>query len=385
MDVAISPHFRLRIRVKPIEAPTEDQDGSLSIEGERCQEDLVPLNGKSKMKILIVEDDPMAINLLRVTLAKAGHEMVVAGNGREAMDILHRTRIRFVISDWEMPEVSGPELCRQIRASADLNRYVYVILLTARSDRQSTVDGLSAGADDFLQKPFDRDELAVRIRTGERIVSCETRDITIFAMARLAEARDPETGAHLERVRNFARILADDLSRQPKFQQVVDAGFVQLLYQTSPLHDIGKIAIPDHVLLKPGRLDPEEYEIMKAHASLGAQTLAAAIEEFPEAAFLRMAHEIALSHHEKWDGSGYPFGLKGEAIPLSGRITALADVYDALTSRRVYKAASEHGVARSIILGGRGLHFDPSLIDAFLRREGEFRAVATRFTDRIAA
>ena len=358
---------------------------ALSIEGERCQEDLVPLNGKSKMKILIVEDDPMAINLLRVTLAKAGHEMVVAGNGREAMDILHRTRIRFVISDWEMPEVSGPELCRQIRASADLNRYVYVILLTARSDRQSTVDGLSAGADDFLQKPFDRDELAVRIRTGERIVSCETRDITIFAMARLAEARDPETGAHLERVRNFARILADDLSRQPKFQQVVDAGFVQLLYQTSPLHDIGKIAIPDHVLLKPGRLDPEEYEIMKAHASLGAQTLAAAIEEFPEAAFLRMAHEIALSHHEKWDGSGYPFGLKGEAIPLSGRITALADVYDALTSRRVYKAASEHGVARSIILGGRGLHFDPSLIDAFLRREGEFRAVATRFTDRIAA
>jgi putative two-component system response regulator len=337
------------------------------------------------MKILIVEDDPMSISLLGVTLGRAGHEMVVATNGREAMQILRRTRIRFVISDWEMPEQSGPELCREIRSSPDLGRYVYVMLLTARSDRASTLQGLSAGADDFLHKPFDRDELAVRIRTGERIVSCETRDVAIFAMARLAESRDPETGAHLERVRNYARILAEDLSRQAGYENVVDASFVQLVYLTSPLHDIGKVAIPDHVLLKPGRLDPDEYEIMKAHAALGAQTLAAAIEEFPEAGFLRMAHEIALTHHEKWDGSGYPGGLKGQEIPLCGRITALADVYDALTSRRVYKGASEHGVARSIVIRGSGTHFDPSLVDSFLRREQEFRSIASRYADRLVA
>ncbi|MDB5319795.1 MAG: response regulator receiver protein [Phycisphaerales bacterium] len=336
------------------------------------------------MKILVVEDDPMSINLLGVTLRSAGHEMVVATNGREAMDILRRTRIRFVISDWEMPELSGPDLCREIRAAAELGRYVYVILLTGRSDRGSTIQGLSAGADDFVQKPFDRDELAVRIRTGERIVSCETRDVALFALARLAESRDPETGAHLERVRNYARILAEDLSHLPEFAAIVDAAFIQLVYATSPLHDIGKVAIPDYVLLKPGRLDPEEYDIMMGHAELGARTLATAIEEFPEAGFLHMAHEIALTHHEKWNGSGYPHGLKGDDIPLSGRITALADVYDALTSRRVYKGASEHGVARSIIIQGRASHFDPRLVDAFLRREQEFRAIAARYTDRPA-
>jgi putative two-component system response regulator len=332
------------------------------------------------MKILVAEDDEMAINLLRVALTAAGHEMIVANNGREALEILRSTTVRFVISDWEMPEMSGPELCRHIRAS-EFGRYIYVILLTARNQCADTVEGLSAGADDFLHKPFNREELAMRIRTGERIVSLETRDMTIFAMARLAESRDPETGAHLERVRNYARTLAEDLARLPEFHGTIDAAYINLLYLTSPLHDIGKVAIPDHVLLKPGRLDEEEFEIMKTHTTLGAHTLAAAIREFPEARFLRMAQQIALTHHEKFDGNGYPDGLRGHDIPLCGRITAIADVYDALTSRRVYKSATTHEVARSVIVKDRGTHFDPILVDSFLRCEGEFKRISNRFAD----
>src|SRR4051812_43257743 len=322
----------------------------------------------------------MSINLLKVALSAAGHEMVVARNGREALDILRHNSIRFVISDWEMPEMSGVELCRAIRAP-EFTRYIYTILLTGRSDANSLIEGLTAGADDFIQKPFNRDELTMRIRTGERIVSLETRDMTIFAMARLAESRDPETGAHLERVRNYARTLAEDLARLPEFHGTIDPAYINLLYLTSPLHDIGKVAIPDHVLLKPGRLDVDEFEIMKTHTTLGAHTLAAAIREFPEARFLRMAQQIALTHHEEWDGNGYPDGLRGQDIPLCGRITAVADVYDALTSRRVYKSATTHEVARSVILKDRGTHFDPALVDSFLRCEAEFKKIAQRFAD----
>src|SRR4051794_36663722 len=186
------------------------------------------------MNILVVEDDPMSINLLKVTLDAAGHEMIVASNGREALDVLRSSPIRFVISDWEMPEMSGVELCRAIRA-ADFGRYIYAILLTARDGEDTTVEGLASGADDLVHKPFNRAELALRIRTGERIVNLETRDMTIFALARLAESRDPESGAHLERVRNYARVLAEDLSRQPELRLTVDGAYVHLIFQTSPL------------------------------------------------------------------------------------------------------------------------------------------------------
>jgi putative two-component system response regulator len=335
------------------------------------------------VKILVVEDDPMSINLLKVALSAAGHEMVVARNGREALDILRHNSIRFVISDWEMPEMSGVELCRAIRAP-EFTRYIYTILLTGRSDTNSLIEGLTAGADDFIQKPFNRDELSVRIRTGERIVSLETRDLAIFAMARLAESRDPESGAHLERVQNYSRLLAEDLSRLPTYRETVDENYIRLLYLTSPLHDIGKVAIPDHVLLKPGRLDAAEFEIMKTHTTLGAETLSAAIREFPDARFLRMAQQIALTHHERFDGNGYPCNLKGHDIPLCGRIVALADVYDALTSKRVYKSAMAHAVARSVILQDRGTHFDPDVVDAFVRCESKFLEIRNRFSETIA-
>jgi len=224
----------------------------------------------------------------------------------------------------------------------------------------------------------------VRLRGAERLLSLETRDLTIFALAKLAESRDAYTGTHLERIREYCRLLAEELSHWPKFGDCVDGEYAQLLYLTSPLHDIGKVGIPDRVLLKPGRLTPEEFEIMKRHATLGGETLEAAACAHPEAQFLAMARDIALTHHERFDGKGYPRGLAGEEIPLCGRIAALADVYDALTSARVYKPEFSHATARSIILEGRGTQFDPDVVEAFLRREADFLAVQKQFETRSA-
>ena len=335
------------------------------------------------MKILIVDDDPMALEMLRHALTRAGHEVETAANGVEAMAILSRGICRLVISDWTMPEMDGVELCRRIRA-ADSGGYVYVILLTARNSSQDTVEGLSAGADDFMPKPFNPTELMLRVRIGERVLSLETRDAMIFALAKLAESRDPETGAHLERVCNYSRQLAIHLATLPKFKEQVNDAYVRLIYQTSPLHDIGKVAIPDCVLLKPGRLSDREFEIMKSHTTLGAQTLDAALREHPEAGFLKMARDIAASHHERWDGTGYPKRLKGSDIPLCGRIVAVADVYDALTTKRVYKGAFVHEVARSLILEERGSHFDPDIVDAFLAIEQPFVEIRDRFADSLS-
>lgn len=331
------------------------------------------------MRILIADDDAMALDLLEHTLAKAGHEIVRAGDGRQALDLVRAGNFRLVVSDWQMPNLNGLDLCRAIRRDSG-GGYVYVILLTA-TDAASNIEALSAGADDILHKPFNPAEITVRIRTAERILSVETRDLAIFAMAKLAESRDPESGKHLERVRHYSRLLAQDLSEQPQFAATVDAGFVRLIYLTSPLHDIGKVAIPDSVLLKPGRLSDREFGIMKLHTTFGARTLQAALEEHPEANFLVMAKQIAETHHERFDGSGYPNGLVAHAIPLSGRIVAVADVYDALTSRRPYKAAFAHEVARSMILDERGSHFDPDVIDAFLRCETQFIETATKFAE----
>ncbi|MEM6561552.1 MAG: HD domain-containing phosphohydrolase, partial [Planctomycetota bacterium] len=189
--------------------------------------------------------------------------------------------------------------------------------------------------------------------------------LTIFSLARLAEARDHETGAHLERVRTYCRLLATQLAEAGQFTDEIDDGFIELIYQTSPLHDIGKVAVPDCVLLKPGRLDEGEFAIMQTHAEAGAETLNAALSENPDAEFLRMARDIALTHHERFDGKGYPQGLRGGDIPLCGRITAVADVYDALTSKRVYKGRFSHDIAQKMIIEERGRHFDPRVVDAF--------------------
>ena len=335
------------------------------------------------MKILIADDDPIALEMLRHAMSTAGYEVECAEDGAQAMEIVARGTCRLVISDWTMPKMDGLELCRRIRA-ADSAGYVYIILLTARSGADETVQGLSAGADDLIPKPFNPPELLLRVQIGERILSLETRDLTIFALAKLAESRDPETGAHLERVCNYSRVLAHHLAVAGKHGPDVNHGYVRLIYQTSPLHDIGKVAIPDCVLLKPGRLSDREFEIMKSHAALGAQTLDAALRQHPGAKFLQMARNIAASHHDRFDGTGYPAGLKGRDIPLCGRIVAVADVYDALTTKRVYKNAFTHDIARSMIVEESGSHFDPEIVEAFLACEPQFLEIRGRFADQLA-
>jgi putative two-component system response regulator len=335
------------------------------------------------VRILIVDDEQVSLEVLRLTLTDAGFSVDCASNGREALAALAQGEHHLLISDWEMPEMNGLELCRAIR-SQDLGRYIYMILLTARDRSASIVEALAAGADDFITKPFDPDELGARVRVAERILSLETRDMTIFALAKLAESRDSETGEHLERVQNYSRLLARHLLRTGQYATELDGGFVNLIYETSPLHDIGKVAIPDCVLLKPGRLSDDEFAVMKTHTVLGAQTLHAAAQKYPKARYLQMARAIAEAHHEKWDGSGYPRGLRGTEIPLAGRIVAVADVYDALVSKRIYKSAFTHMTARSIIVEGKGTHFDPAIVEAFLAIEPSFIEVQNRFSNRLA-
>jgi putative two-component system response regulator len=329
---------------------------------------------------LIVDDDVVGREILAHALEELGYEITVAGNGREALELMRSCVYRLVISDWEMPEMTGIELCRHIRQRYS-SGYVYIILLTARVGTQNIVAGLEAGADDFITKPFVPQELFVRIRAGQRVLSLESREVTIFSMAKLAESRDSDTGGHLERVREYCRVIAHDLAHEERFLDEVDGDYAELIYMTSPLHDIGKVGIPDAVLLKPGPLTPAEFDVMKQHTIIGSMTLDAAARAYPDARFLGMARDIARSHHEHFDGGGYPDGLIGERIPLCGRIVALADVYDALTTKRVYKPAFSHEKAREIIIAGRGGHFDPVIVDAFLANEQRFLAIRDEFAE----
>ena len=228
--------------------------------------------GGRLVRILIADDDDVAAEVLEHALAQFGYQVTVARNGREALDLVRSGQFRIVVSDWEMPVMTGVELCQEIRRRS-ASGYVYVILLTSRHGTQSVVDGMNAGADDFVNKPFQPQELVVRIRAGERILSLESRELIIFSMAKLAESRDSDTGTHLERMREYCRLIAEHLAQQPKFRNEVDGDYVQLIYMTSPLHDIGKVGIPDRILLKPGKLTSDEFEIMKQHAEIGARTL----------------------------------------------------------------------------------------------------------------
>jgi putative two-component system response regulator len=330
------------------------------------------------MKILVVDDETISLRMAAHTLEQAGYEVTTAQNGCEALEILAQGRYRLVVSDWKMPQMDGVQLCRAVRTGG-FHHYIYFILLTGQTRPEETIEGLAAGVDDYIHKPFNPAELILRVNVGRRIVGMETRDMTIFAMAKLAESRDPETGHHLDRVRSYCRTLAKRLQENANLRREVDDEYVGLLYQTSPLHDIGKVAIPDRILLKPGKLTEEEFEIMKTHTLHGAATLDAAITEFPDTSFLEMARDIALGHHEKYDGRGYPRGLAGDAIPLSARIMAVADVYDALTSRRVYKEAYSHERALAMITAECGRHFDPDVVAAFLAEAQQFAATREQY------
>lgn len=331
------------------------------------------------MKVLIVDDELVSRKKMDKLIQSLGHETVVAKDGIEGWEIWKNERNRMVITDWIMPRMNGLDLCRKIR-EAEGSQYIYLIMVTSKNDVNDIVTGMDAGADDFITKPFAKEELAVRIRAGERILGFETRDLVIFSMAKLAESRDPEMGGHLERIRYYSKTLAEAISKSDDPPQEIDNLFVDNIFLTSPLHDIGKIGIPDYVLLKPGRFDDKEFEIMKNHCRIGFETLNEALKRYPKADYLLMSAEIAHSHHEKINGTGYPDRLKENEIPLSARIVALTDVYDALVSKRVYKDAYGHDMAKDIIMKEKGEHFDPMVVDAFLSCEEKFVEILNQFS-----
>ncbi|MBW1945428.1 MAG: response regulator [Deltaproteobacteria bacterium] len=331
------------------------------------------------MKILIVDDELVSRKKMDLLVRSLGYETLVASDGVEGWEAWKNERTRMVITDWMMPRMDGLELCRKIR-EAEGSQYIYIIMVTSKEDINDLVRGMDAGADDFITKPFVKDEVAVRIRAGERISGFESRDIVIFSLARLVESRDSETGNHLERIRHYSKELTTAMLKLDNPPKEIDGLFLDNIFLTSPLHDIGKIGIPDYILLKPGELDDQEFQIMKRHSVIGFETLNEALEKYPKADYLRMSAEIALSHHERFDGTGYPNGLKGAEIPLSARIVALADVYDALVSKRIYKEAYQHDVAKSIIEKERGKDFDPIVVDAFVSCNDKFMEICERFS-----
>ena len=330
------------------------------------------------MKILIAEDEIVSRKKMEIIIKNIGYEPICTTNGVEAFELWKKERPKIVITDWIMPEMTGLDLCRSIRENEG-SQYTYLIIVSTKNEKIDLIKGIDSGADDFISKPFIKEEIAVRIRSGRRILDFGSRDIAIFAISKLVESRDPETGNHLERIRYYSRILAESLLKLKNPPKEIDILFIDNLFLTSPLHDIGKIGIPDYILLKAGQLDDREYETMKKHTIIGYNTLNEAAMKDPKAEYLRMSADIALSHHEKYNGAGYPNGLKGNEIPLSARIVALADVYDALVSKRVYKETFAHDVARSIIIDDKGKHFDPLLVDAFLLSEDKFTKIYNKF------
>jgi putative two-component system response regulator len=332
------------------------------------------------MKILVVDDDDIALAVANKVLKSEAHEVVLAESGEEALDLLRDNEIQMVISDWNMPNMDGIELCKRIRETSGVG-YTFIIMVTARNSKEDLLQGLSSGANDFITKPFEPAELLLRVRNAERILSLETTSLTLFSLAKLAESKDTDTGNHLERIRIYSKLLAEQLISNPALKEHLPPRFPDLLYQTSPLHDIGKVGIPDIVLLKPASLSDEEWIVMKGHTEIGAKTIDGVLLKYPHADFLKIARDIAWAHHERWDGSGYPRGLRQEEIPLSARIVALADVYDALTMIRIYKAAMPHGLSRGIILDGKVRHFDPTVVEAFLVCEQKFIEIMQQYTD----
>ena len=359
-------------------------------------------------RILVVDDLKENTDLLTNFLEPQGYEVIAALSGAEALRLVDQAPPDVVLLDLVMPEMDGYEVCQLLKENPR-TRHIPIIVVSGLSEREANVKAIEAGADDFIVKPFDSAVLEARIRSSlrtkflhdqifeyqdqletnnetledcvrERTAQIErTQEITVFTLSKLAESRDSETGDHLERMRCYAREVASHLITNDKYKDDYDDHFVNQIFQSSPLHDIGKVGIPDRILLKPGKLTEKEFEIMKKHSAIGGETLKAAGEEAGEGSFLAMGRDIAFSHHEKWDGSGYPYGLKGEEIPLASRIVAVGDVYDALTSRRPYKEPFSHEKSMAIIMKGRGSHFDPDVVDAFLASEAEIIAIRERF------
>jgi putative two-component system response regulator len=352
---------------------------------------------EEKPLVFIVDDVPENIQIAMTHLKELNCDFAYATSGEQALDRIATTRPQLVLMDVMMPGMSGFETVEALNRNKKTSS-IPVIFLTARAESEDVVHGFKLGGVDYISKPFKGVELRSRVRNHlelhayrsnlERLVEERSReaellkDVIIEAMGELAEYRDPETGSHIHRTRAYVRLLAETLVARGHFHNQLTSEYITLMWKCAPLHDIGKVAIRDSILLKPGKLTSEEFEEMKKHALFGEEVISN-LEQMAgqPTSFLRCAKEIAGSHHEKYDGTGYPRGLAGDAIPLAGRIMAIADVYDALISKRVYKNSLSHDDAMTIMIEGKSTHFDPVLVEAFLEVEPLFRQIAANNAD----
>jgi putative two-component system response regulator len=350
--------------------------------------------------VMVVDDNPANLKLMEGMLRSGGYEVRSFPRGRMALAAASEKPPDLILLDIDMPEMTGYEVCERLKSSALLSE-IPVIFLSAMNDAEDKLRGFRAGGVDFVSKPFQFEEVRARVDAHVRLRrlqqeiktdNCRLQELvhiqvkkiadaqmeTLFAIARLAEARDDETGRHVERVQAFCELLAVGLSEHPKHKTTVTSAWIRNIVHASPMHDIGKVAIPDRILLKPGPLTPEEFVIMRTHAELGSQTLKTVHERYPDNDFIEMGIALARSHHEWWDGTGYPDALAGEEIPLCARILAVADSYDALRSRRPYKPAIQHAESCAMILRDSGKHFDPAVTAVFSELGDTFRDVWER-------
>lgn len=339
---------------------------------------LLLLEKQTREKILVVDDSEFQRELLHATLNKEGFKVLTANDGVEALTIcdLHPD-LRFIITDLNMPEMDGYELIRKIRQKQI--HYIFIIVVTGMDENDSVIKALSSGANDFLTKPVHPEELNLRLQGGRQLLRLETQSELIFSMAKLADYRSEETGLHLDRVQEYTFLLGQYLVKHHP-DMGLTASLANEISKVSPLHDIGKVGIPDSILNKPGRLTDEEFEKMKDHTLIGGE-LMSDIYVKTKSLPMRLAFEITMYHHERWNGEGYPAGLSSNGIPVAARITALADVYDALTTNRVYKKAFDHEKAKSIIMEESGAHFDPRIVEAFLATESSFIELKDKLQD----
>ena len=353
--------------------------------------------------ILIVDDMPENLNVLGELLHGAGYHVKVATNGLTALNLANQQpRPSLILLDVMMPEMDGHEVLRQLRSNIN-TREIPVIFLTAMNSDDDEERAFGEGIADYITKPLKpalalarvRSQLLVRqarrwLQDQNLALEAEVKRrmqendliqaVSIRALAHLAETCDNETGAHIQRTQSYIRLLATRLVDHPRFATTLSNKYIEVLSRSAPLHDIGKVGIPDHILLKPGKLTPEEWGIMKTHTTIGSDAIALAERDIDTSVeFLRQAKEIARSHHERWDGTGYPDGLAGDTIPLSARLMAIADVFDALISKRVYKPAITFSEVYRIMQEGRDKHFDPDIIDNFLAGYKEFEAIAAHY------
>ncbi len=365
---------------------------------------MTDIDAASKPTVLVIDDAPDNLTLMS-GLLKDSYKVKVANHGELGLKVaLAAPPPDLILLDIMMPDLDGYEVCRRLKSNP-ASRAIPVIFLSAKTDVQDEEKGLLLGAVDYISKPISPSlmlarvatQIALHAKTESLRVDSTVRDpeqarqiadlsaaqdVTILAMTSLAETRDSDTGNHIRRIQHYVQALAQSLKDHPRFADQLGPQAISLLFKSAPLHDIGKFGIPDRILLKPSSLSPEEFDIMKTHTTLGFEAIEQAEKALGlQAPLLRTAKEIVLSHQEKWDGSGYPQGLKGDEIPMSARLMAVADVYDALISQRVYKAALPHDRAVQIVFQGRGSHFDPDMVDAFIGIQDEFMAIAQRFAN----